>query len=105
MTSRKRSAWRRQKEQFEAQLADGLDDGWDDGLESAFDRAEAKGHAVDDRREAAFRAKSCESKKRYDTREDAEEAIELCAQHGRRGLTCYRCEFCGGWHLTSHPWK
>lgn len=97
MTSRKPSARRRQALKFRGQ--------WDDGLGDAFAHAEAEESANDERREAAFRQKSCESKKRYDTREDAEEAIELCAVHGRRGLSCYRCEFCGGWHLTSHPWK
>lgn len=74
-------------------------------LDDAFARAEEECTAADERCEAAFREKSCESKNRYDTRQDAEEAIARCAEHGRRGLTCYRCEFCGGWHLTSHPWK
>lgn len=97
MTSRKRSARKRQVESFKAQLVDDLDD--------VYVRAEAERTAADERREAAFRSKSCESKNRYDTRQEAEDAIERCAEHGRTGLSCYRCEFCGGWHLTSHPWK
>lgn len=97
MTSRKRSARERKIAAFEAQLTDDLDD--------VYARAEAERSAANERRESAFRQKSCESKKRYDTRTEAEEAIALCAEHGRHGLSCYRCEFCGGWHLTSHPWK
>lgn len=97
MPSKKRSARRKQRESFEAGLGAGLDD--------VYARAEAEQAAESERREAAYRTKSCESKKRYDTRADAEEAIGRCAEHGRTGLTCYHCEYCGGWHLTSHPWK
>lgn len=97
MGSRKRSARKRRREAFEVQMGD--------GLEEAYAHAEAERFAADERREAAFRSKSCESKKRYETRQEAEETIAWCAEHGRTGLSCYRCEFCGGWHLTSHPWK
>ena len=55
--------------------------------------------------EAALERKACTSKKRYPYRSDAEEAIELCAQHGTRGLHCYRCPYCDGWHLTSKPMR
>lgn len=95
MGSRKRSARQKQLEAFRSQLADGLD--------GVYARAQQEHAAADERREAAYRSKSCESKNRYATRWDAQEAIALCAEHGRHGLTCYRCDFCGGWHLTSHP--
>lgn len=95
MGSRKRSARQKQVEAFKSQLSDGLD--------GVYARAERERAAADERREAAYRTKSCASKNRYDTRWDAEEAIAWCASQGRSGLTCYRCEFCGGWHLTSHP--
>ncbi|MBQ9007078.1 MAG: hypothetical protein IJ092_12030 [Atopobiaceae bacterium] len=95
MTSRKRSARQRQVESFKAQLSSDLD--------GVFARARAERSAAEGRREEAYRAKSCSSKNRYATRWDAQEAITLCAEHGRSGLTCYRCDFCGGWHLTSHP--
>ena len=38
-------------------------------------------------------------------RRDAEAVMADCENRGRRGLACYKCEYCGGWHLTSHPWK
>ena len=47
------------------------------------------------------RARSCSSKNRYPTRAAAENAIFACAEHGTVGLSCYQCEFCNGWHLTS----
>ena len=55
--------------------------------------------------ESMSERKACTSKKRYPYRSDAEEAIELCAQHGTRGLHCYRCPYCDGWHLTSKPMR
>ena len=68
---------------------------------SAQERAEHERDELDARREAADRSRSCERKNRYASRLDAEEAIRRCADHGRRGLHCYRCSYCGGWHLTS----
>ena len=47
---------------------------------------------------------ACLAKNRYDTREDAEEAAQTCTTSGRRKLSVYRCDYCDGWHLTSHPW-
>ena len=47
---------------------------------------------------------ACLAKNRYDTREDAEEAARTCTTSGRRKLSVYRCDYCDGWHLTSHPW-
>ena len=60
---------------------------------------------LDVERERARREKACASKMRYATRADALDAIAACEEHGRRGLSTYRCPYCGGWHRTSHPWK
>ncbi len=95
MTSRKRSARKRQVEEFKAGLSSDLD--------ASCRRFGSAQGTLDQRREAAYRKKSCESKQRYDSRAEAEDTIQACAEHGRTGLSCYRCEFCGGWHLTSHP--
>lgn len=92
MPSRKRSAVRKQREEFEAGFT---------SLDGLFSRAEREQGELASRREAAQRSRSCERKNRYDTRADAEDAIARCEERGRRGLRCYRCEFCGGWHLTS----
>ncbi len=92
MPSRKRSATRKQREEFEAGFT---------SLDGLFERAERAQGELDSRREAAYRSRSCERKMRYDTRADAEDAIARCEERGRHGLHCYRCEFCGGWHLTS----
>lgn len=54
-------------------------------------------------REAARRDKACESKNRYATRVEAEQAVAWCADYGKRGLRIYRCKYCNGWHLTSRP--
>lgn len=43
--------------------------------------------------------------KQLGTRAEAEAVMADCENRGRRGLACYKCEYCGGWHLTSHPWK
>lgn len=47
--------------------------------------------------------RACTSKARYDTREDAEEAARTSRFSGRKTLRVYRCDYCDGWHLTSHP--
>ncbi len=46
---------------------------------------------------------ACLAKNRYDTREDAEEAIRTNTHAGRKTLRTYRCDYCDGWHLTSKP--
>ena len=96
MGSRKRSAWQRQKSTFEA----GLDG---EGLADAFARECRRADELADGRDEARRTKACSSKNRYATRSDALEAIAACEAHGIRGLSCYRCRYCNGWHLTSHP--
>lgn len=52
-------------------------------------------------REARLRHKSCESKNRYASHEDAADARRACEAHGTFGLSIYHCEHCKGWHLTS----
>ena len=98
MGSKKRSAWSRQKSEFLAGATGG-------DMGNLFAREDERRDEMDTQREEAFRYRSCERKNRYDSRMEAEAVIADCENHGRRGLTCYRCEYCGGWHLTSHPWK
>ncbi len=95
MGSRKRSAQQKRIAQFKAVLG---------GLDDLYGREERRNEGADERREAVRRQRSCESKQRYATRTEAEDAIALCAEHGTYGLQCYRCSYCHGWHLTSHPW-
>jgi len=98
MTSRKRSAMRRERDEFRQSLGAG-------DLGGLFEREERFRDQLDQRRDDARRSKACESKNRYATRADAEEALAWCEARGTRGLAIYRCEFCHGWHLTSHPWE
>lgn len=102
MGSRKRSARAKEISQFKSQLELGnLFNGENDIFAQEERRREER---VRDK-EAALRKKSCESKNRYMSRYDAEAAIASCAEHGTTGLHCYKCEYCNGWHLTSHPQK
>jgi hypothetical protein len=43
---------------------------------------------------------ACGRKKRYRSRHGAEMYI---AWHPTMKLSAYKCDYCGGWHLTSHP--
>ncbi len=74
-------------------------------MSDLFAREDERRDALDAERDEARRYKSCERKNRYDTRAEAEAVMADCENRGRRGLACYKCEYCGGWHLTSHPWK
>ena len=96
MPSRKRSAQQKKIAQFKAELG---------GLDDLYGRERQRSEGMSERREAARRNRACDRKNRYATRMDALEAIRLCAEHGTTGLHCYRCEYCHGWHLTSHPQK
>ena len=96
MPSRKRSAQQKKIAQFKAELG---------GLDDLYGRERRRSKGMSERREAVRRNRACDSKNRYVTRMDALEAIRLCAEHGTTGLQCYRCEYCHGWHLTSHPQK
>ena len=94
MGSKKRSAWAKQKAEFNASLG-GMDDAF------AHEDARRKQRSAD--KEAALRRKACESKNRYCSKSEAEAAIAACAEWGTTGLHTYRCPYCDGWHLTSKP--
>ena len=94
MGSRKPSAKAKRMQEFKSQLG---------GLDDLFAQERRRGEEMSARKEAALREKSCESKNRYATLGEARQAIDACAAHGTRGLSAYRCPYCNGWHLTSHP--
>ena len=94
MGSRKPSAQIKRVQKFKAELG-----GLDDLFEAERDRK--KRTSAD--REASKRLKACESKNRYSSHDEARAAIAACEEHGTRGLRTYRCPYCNGWHLTSHP--
>lgn len=51
---------------------------------------------------------SCGRKVRFATRQQAESwAAGVRARYGAGSAeqSAYECELCGGWHLTSHPWR
>lgn len=94
MGSRKRSARAREIAEFKAGLG---------GMDDAFARERERQDEISARHEEALRQKACESKNRYASRAEAEENLAWCEAHGKRGLQVYRCPYCRGWHLTSHP--
>ena len=98
MGSKKRAAWSKAKSEFLGAATGG-------DMSDLFAREDERRGALDAERDEAWRYKSCERKNRYDTRAEAEAVMADCENRGRRGLACYKCEYCGGWHLTSHPWK
>ncbi len=95
MPSKKPSARAKQIAAFKAEAI---------SMDDIFGREEQRRENLAARREEARYEKACASKNRYATRGEAEAAAVACAEHGRRGLTVYKCSYCGGWHLTSHPW-
>ena len=96
MGSRKPSANAKRVQQFKSQLGD---------LNDLFASEQRRGARLSAEKEAAQREKACESKNRYSSQWDAREAIAACEAHGTTGLHMYRCPYCNGWHLTSHPWE
>lgn len=92
MGSKKRSAQAKEIAEFKSQLG---------CMDDVFAREEERQARAAEEAEEAKRLRSCESKNRYDSRAEAEEAIKSCAEHGKTGLHCYKCSYCGGWHLTS----
>lgn len=100
MGSKKRSAWTRQKAEFAANLSEPSEG---NVLDSLFAQEDERAEELAEEREAARRWSACEKKSRYATRADAEDALAACEAHGAHGLHVYRCAYCGGWHLTSHP--
>ena len=104
MGSKKRSAWARQKAEFNARLG-GSDGGFSDEFADVFAAEDRRRREADVQREAALREKACASKNRYTTLAEAQENIAWCERQGTRGLHAYRCPYCDGWHLTSKPAK
>lgn len=96
MASNKRSARAKQRAAFETEF-DGS------AMGDLFAREREREDRLDAEHEAALRRKACEPKNRYASRMEAEAAKNSCAAHGRGGLSIYRCPYCDGWHLTSHP--
>lgn len=99
MASRKPSARARQQAAFKTR--EGIADaGFADAI---FAREERRRDELAAHREEVRYEKACASKNRYVTKGEAEAALLACAEHGRSGLRIYRCPYCKGWHLTSHP--
>ena len=96
MGSKKRSAWAKQKAEFNAALDMG-------GMDDIFAHEQERHNEMTARHEAALREKACESKNRYASYAEAQENLAWCEARGKRGLSIYRCPYCSGWHLTSHP--
>ena len=96
MASRKPSANAKRVSKFKSELG---------GLDNLFAREEQRARDVSERKETALRDKACESKNRYPSLYEAEQAVASCAEHGKRGLRTYRCPYCNGWHLTSKARK
>ncbi len=95
MGSRKPSAKARRKKEFEADF---------DGsavTDDMFTRESRRAEEDDAKRKSARSRRACKSKKRYESRMKAEEAIASCAEYGTPDLHCYKCPYCNGWHLTS----
>lgn len=97
MSSHKRTARAKQKAMFEANLDPAS---FADLFEQEHERTERDRAAA----EAERRRRACESKQRYRSAQEAQATAAACAEHGQTGLSIYRCPYCGGWHLTSHPW-
>ena len=95
MSSRKPSAKAKRVQQFKSQLGN---------MDDIFAAEQRRGKRVSAKKEAVRREKACESKNRYSTQWEAQEAIATCEAYGTTGLKTYRCPYCNGWHLTSHPW-
>ena len=96
MSSKKRAAWSRQKEEFRSRLGESQG-----GFDDIFAAEDLRRNEAAFAREAELRVKACESKNRYAHLDEAEEALAWCESRGRRGLSIYECPYCNGWHLTS----
>ena len=98
MTSKKPSARAKERARFDAALDL-------DAMDEVFAREERHHEEAAVEREEAAYEKACASKNRYASAAEAREAVRLCEEHGTRGLRIYKCRYCNGWHLTSHPWE
>ena len=94
MASKKPSANKKKVDAFKSSVAD-----FSDLFESESHRIEE----IAEGRKTALKNKACDSKNRYASRKEAEQAAAWCAAEGRRNLRVYRCKYCSGWHLTSKP--
>ena len=94
MGSRKPSAKAKRVQEFKSQLGD---------MDDLFASESRRRERLSQEREAALYRKTCDSKNRYSSKGEAQLAIRSCAEHGTKGLSTYRCPYCNGWHLTSHP--
>ncbi len=55
------------------------------------------------RHAAQFVVYSCGTKKRYKTEEEAAASALQCGMKRGTILYCYKCRYCGGYHLTKKP--
>lgn len=55
--------------------------------------------------ERVRRWRGCRSKMRYESLHEAERARERCEDARDRPLRVYDCAACGGWHLSSKPFR
>jgi hypothetical protein len=94
--SRKKSSWMRAKREF-LDACNGSDD--------IFANERRRHQADETAREEAFVIKSCQSKNRYTTEQEARAVAQDCMAKGSAKLSVYKCDKCKGWHLTSHPWE
>ena len=97
MGSRKGSAKAKKHAEFKASLSGA-------SFGDLFDAESRRREQGAREREAALRYKACGRKNRYNSRLEAEAAIAACEDYGTRGLHCYKCAYCKGWHLTSHSY-
>lgn len=49
---------------------------------------------------SAVQIEACRRKRRFASEREADDAAYLARMEGR-SLGIYRCDWCGGWHLTS----
>ena len=96
MASNKRSARAKQRVEFESTLSD---------MSDVFAREDRRMEKSKAHKEEYRRYKACESKNRYSSHVEAASARRDCEFHGTYGLNIYRCEHCGGWHLTSKNYR
>ena len=54
----------------------------------------------EERLPAANQLQACRRKKRFASEREADDAAYRARMEGRQ-LGIYRCDWCGGWHLTS----
>lgn len=101
MKSKKRSSWAKEAAAFKSSL----NVGWDSDYNAVDDLFAQEAKRDKEQKQAhqdALRTKACNSKNRYDTKAEAEEIRAHRESQGARGLHVYHCQYCDGWHLTSH---